>query len=115
VNNDITYEKLKSLLTYDPNTGIFIYNYRHGAWALKGSEAGRCDKDGYLIITINKKAYSAHRLAWLYMTGEHPKEFIDHKDGNKSNNKFENLREATSQLQVISVYKKLKIILSVQL
>ena len=62
-------------------------------WANK--TAGTTDKDGYCYIKIGKKIYSCHRLAFLMMTGKHPINEIDHIDGDKHNNKWSNLREAT--------------------
>jgi hypothetical protein len=57
--------------------------------------AGTPDKDGYICIKIDQKVYKAHRLAWLWMTGAWPIDEVDHKDLDKSNNRFDNLREAT--------------------
>lgn len=59
--------------------------------------AGNLLKDGYRAIQIEGKRYKAHRLIWKYHYGKDPKEFIDHIDGNRSNNNMENLREATRQ------------------
>ena len=100
----ITQEYLKSVLSYDPETGIFTWKYRQGligkkiSWNTRYSEkqAGTIDPVGYLGIAIEYKRYYAHRLAWLYMTGELPKKYIDHLNGNKSDNRFLNLREATN-------------------
>jgi hypothetical protein len=50
----------------------------------------------YVIIKYKYQRFFEHRLVWFYKTGTWPK-LVDHKDGNKSNNKFENLREATHQ------------------
>jgi len=100
----LTQEYLKSVLSYDPETGIFTWKYRQGligkkiSWNTRYSEkqAGTIDPVGYLGIAIEYKRYYAHRLAWLYMTGELPKKYIDHLNGNKSDNRFLNLREATN-------------------
>lgn len=59
--------------------------------------AGYIDNQRYRVIRIKGKLYQAHRLVWKYHYGKDPKEFIDHIDGNKSNNNMENLREATRQ------------------
>ena len=59
--------------------------------------AGHIGKDGYRRIQIERKLYKSHRLVWKYHCGKDPKEFIDHIDGNKSNNNIKNLREATRQ------------------
>lgn len=89
----ISAEKLKEFYFYCPNTGIFtrkkpILNFNIGD--ISGSKDGR----GYLRMSIDNQRYWAHRLAWLYMTGEYPNDAIDHIDGNKSNNSFNNLRLA---------------------
>lgn len=60
-----------------------------------GSPAGWRSTGGYYGITINDVKYLAHRLVWLYHTGHFPKMYIDHIDGNPSNNVIENLRECT--------------------
>ena len=90
----LTAKKLRSLLHYNPGTGVFIWLVaKKGHRA--GLPAGADHNRGYRTITVNGAAYLAHRLAWLYMTGEWPKHLIDHKDGDKKNNRWENLREAT--------------------
>jgi hypothetical protein len=61
-----------------------------------GAVAGCINKLGYTQIYIGNIAYLAHRLAWLYMTGEWPKDKIDHRDLCRSNNIFSNIREASS-------------------
>lgn len=92
----LTADELKSVIVYDPETGGFERKgRRHGRGA---SRIGNVRPDGYLLIRVNSKRYYAHRLAWLYMTGEEPPDFIDHVDGNPSNNAWGNLRPATPQL-----------------
>jgi hypothetical protein len=93
-HNDLTQEYLKSILSYDPETGLFIRLITSSSNAIKGDTAGYIH-DGYVNIKINGKAYKAHRLAWLYMTGEWPEDEIDHINGITHYNVWNNLREAT--------------------
>ena len=89
----ITQEYLKEILTYNKEAGIFTWKVNHTQKIRIGNIAGTLNKN-YILIQINKKKYSAHRLAWLYEYGNFPKHNIDHIDGNPSNNKISNLREA---------------------
>jgi hypothetical protein len=92
---ELTQEYLKSILCYDPETGIFTWiEHRQGTKGI-GSEAGTLRDNGYWVIGIDGKSYGAHRLAWFYETGKWPLEDVDHEDHNKINNKFSNLRLAT--------------------
>lgn len=91
----ITWEELKSILDYDPSTGVFTYKVRRGTRKFPGDEAGSLTLLGYVSIKINRKPYFAHRLAWLYQTGQWPKNQIDHKNRLKTDNRFENLRDVT--------------------
>lgn len=82
----LTQAILKSLLTYDPQTGVFT----------RGNRIAGCrDSFGYWRIRIEGKLYRAHRLAWLYTYGHWPKGDIDHINRVRHDNKIENLREAT--------------------
>jgi hypothetical protein len=97
-----TYEKqlfldqqtLKDLLIYDNETGVFTWKKARIGITV-GKVAGTIKPTGYIVILINKRLYRAHRLAWLYMTGNWPKHEIDHINGNRMDNRFCNLREAT--------------------
>jgi hypothetical protein len=60
-----------------------------------GKIAGNVKPTGYRLIFFRGKSYKAHRLAWLYMTGNQPQGEIDHIDGNRDNNTWGNLREVT--------------------
>lgn len=88
----ITQDYLKKLLTYSPQTGIFKWKY--DTFSKKGGSKSR---SGYVYLEIDSRSYSAHRLAWLYMTGELPPEHleIDHINRIRHDNRWENLRVVT--------------------
>lgn len=93
---------LKSILDYDAVTGVFTWRSRQSCvgrhWNTRyaGTIAGTSQPGSYVSIRVNKISYMAHHLAWLWMTGDWSKaDEIDHKDLNRSNNAWSNLREAT--------------------
>ncbi|QIO01832.1 homing endonuclease [Salmonella phage falkor] len=91
----LTQERLKEVLTYDPATGIFI-NLQSRGNKKAGSIAGTKDKDGYVVIRIDKLPYRAHRLAFLYMEGYMPVE-VDHDNRIREDNRWDNLLDASRQ------------------
>jgi hypothetical protein len=85
----LTQAELHSILHYDYLTGLFT--------RFKGHKiCGYMEKKGYIAICVKTKTYKAHRLAWLYVYGEMPKNQIDHINGIKDDNRIDNLREATA-------------------
>ena len=91
----LTHENLKKMFFYDPETGFFSRITPAGR-PTNRPHIGTPDKDGYLRTSIKGKRYSLHRLAFFYMTGTEAKNKIDHINGQKDDNKWSNLREATS-------------------
>jgi hypothetical protein len=87
-------ERLKKLLRYDAGEGVFKWNRSKGR-ARAGNVAGCADTYGYIVIRIDGCLYKAHRLAWLYVHGRWPDGLIDHINRNPSDNRIENLREAS--------------------
>lgn len=93
---ELTLERLKTLFVYATETGQFTRLVARGQYPA-GSIAGCISKaDGYVRIRVDDRTYSAHRLAYFYMLGEWPIFEMDHKNGNCADNRWENLRAATS-------------------
>ena len=90
----MTQEYLKSILRYNPGTGIFTRRKSTCRWK-KGEVAGSVNSEGYFAIRIKTKHYLAHRLAWLYVYGYFPEFNIDHINRDKTDNKICNLRHVS--------------------
>ena len=107
---EITQAYLKSILHYDPVTGIFTWKHRPASsfatprackiWNARfpGRRAGTTatEPDGYSRrkIGVNGKRHKEHRLAWVYMTGQQPPDEIDHINQDATDNSWKNLRDA---------------------
>lgn len=90
----LTQARLKELLNYDPQTGVFVWVSSNLSGTKKGDTAGAVDH-GYRTIQVDGKLIKAHRLAWLYVYGVFPKGKLDHRNRIRSDNRIDNLREAT--------------------
>ena len=93
--NSLSQKYLREALHYDPDTGIFTWKVATASCVKVGAEAGCVKNDGYRAIGMGGKSYKAHRLAWLYVHGEWPKEQIDHINHIRTDNRMENLRPAS--------------------
>lgn len=94
---ELTHSRLLSLLTYDPETGLFSWNVTRGR-SNAGSTAGSPHARGYLSIRVDLGRYLAHRLAWFYVHGEWPENQIDHINGIRTDNRIANLRDVTASV-----------------
>lgn len=94
----LTPDRLREVLHYEPLTGQFTWRETLSRRAKKGTKVGcLCKRELRIVLAVDGVQYLAHRLAWLYMTGEWPKGQIDHENGDPSNNIFTNLRNATGE------------------
>lgn len=90
----ITQSRLKSLLTYDAGTGKFCWRMKRQR-CTPGRVAGTPSYHGYTVIKLDGVSYKAHRLAWLYETGDWPASELDHINRARDDNRISNLRLAT--------------------
>jgi len=97
-------EELRALLHYDPKTGVLTWRARppiskankNFNARFAGKEAGTIESWGYRQLRVNGKLQMAHRVIWKIVKGEEPPDHLDHKDGKPSNNRWLNLRAASS-------------------
>lgn len=92
---------LEEIFIFDFDRGVLIWKERDGApdvwnrsWA--GKISGSKSKDGYINVGVNGKLYRAHRLIWKLIYGYDPN-FIDHINGDVSDNRLQNLRDVSHQ------------------
>jgi len=104
-------DELRKWWEYNPRTGEFLWKNvpsqtRGKSHARVGAQAGSVYPTGYRYLSVKGQYYRAGRLAWFFMTGEDPPGFIDHINGDKSDDRFENLRVADhSQNQANAKWK----------
>ena len=87
----VSVDRLRDLLTYDPLTGVLVWRVSRSK-AFAGAQAGARTSHGYMAIGIDGEKFRAHRVAWAMSHGDWPLHTIDHIDGDRLNNKLENLR-----------------------
>lgn len=93
----LTSDHLKSVLHYNPDTGIFVWLKSVSSGVKAGDIAGCINNNGYSQVYIKRKLYLAHRLAWFYFYGKWPDNQIDHINGKRTDNRIVNLRDVTNR------------------
>lgn len=120
----LTQEIVRELLDYNPISGRLVWKERDIKWfkhSLKrtqehtchhwnsrfsGKVAGHIGIENYWLIKLFGKSHKQHRIIWLWMTGEWPENDIDHKNRNRSDNRWANLREATRSQNRMNITKQ---------
>lgn len=94
--SDLTLERLREVLHYDPETGIFTWLVRKALWMKgAGNEVTCRGNHGYIDVRVDGKRFLGHRLAWFYMTGKWPLGQIDHINGIRGDDRWKNLRDVS--------------------
>lgn len=94
---ELTQERLQEVLSYDSETGVFRWKVRTSNRVKVGDKAG-AKFDGYLVIRVDGILHLAHRLAWFYHYGVWPSDVLDHKNRVRDDNRIDNLRDVTRQV-----------------
>lgn len=100
--SDLTAQRLRELLDYDAEAGLFTRKVWRGGTSRVGSVTGNkanCTL-GYCQISVDGRLYFAHRLAWLYVHGDWPKHNIDHINGVRNDNRIANLRDVDQRTNI---------------
>jgi hypothetical protein len=101
-----SHEHLKSILHYEPKTGK--WKWLVGKRGISVGKKAGCSRGIYTTIGIGKKLYYASNLAWFWMTGEWPAVGVDHKNRNKHDDRWNNLRLATYSQNNTNIYNPRK-------
>ncbi len=96
--DDLSAETVQLLFSYDAATGVLRHKRRHGV--IEGATAGTTNNRGYISVKVHQRSYLGHRVVWLIVTGVWPSKEIDHINGDKKDNRFCNLREASRRENV---------------
>ena len=94
--SNIDFNELKNCISYDPNTGLFIWTKKVNQKIPAGTIAGTPNTNGHIQIRFKGKRVFAHRLAWMFVYGSFPAGMIDHINRIRDDNRICNLRDVTA-------------------
>jgi hypothetical protein len=93
-SHTITQERAEQLFNHID--GVLYWKIKLHRGVVIGKEAGYIDENGYRVIGLEGQRYKRHQIVFLLHRGYIPKE-VDHRDKNRLNDRFSNLREVTHQ------------------
>ncbi len=94
----ITQARLKELLEYNKDTGLFYWKVKKQGIKQNNVAGHLSNSSGYIELRVDYKLYKAHRLVWLYVFGEFPKNEIDHLNHIRHDNRIDNLRDVSASV-----------------
>jgi len=106
MNTTLTYEEAAALFRYDSETGKLYWREDAARNVRAGDEVGGYHpRDKYRLVTYKRTQYLVHRIVWLLHTGQWPAMFIDHINGERTDNRVSNLREADHAINAQNVHR----------
>lgn len=91
---NLTVALLRERLQYDTETGALMWRVRPNGRVPANTQAGCIASTGYRVVRLGGRQWRAHRLVWLLVHGIEPVGDLDHIDGDRLNNRIQNLRES---------------------
>lgn len=91
----LTAARLREVLDYNPETGVFRWRVNRRGFVRAGDVAGTINGSGYRQIRVDRTIHNAARLAWLHVHGEFPPHEVDHRNLVRNDDRLVNLRPAT--------------------
>lgn len=95
-----TAERIREVFDYLPESGTLVWKHKTGRRVVIGSTAGHITPFGYISVAVDRIKYQAHRLIWLHQYGCWPSGDVDHINGNRSDNRLENLRDVSRRVNL---------------
>lgn len=100
-NSSLTASELREIFSLDPERGILIRK----SGRFRGAETRATDDGKYVRIRVGKSIFAVHRLIWLHVNGHWPTGFIDHINGDPSDNRLVNLRDVTHAMNIQNIQR----------
>lgn len=100
-----TYERVNEMLSYNSETGVFVWKVDRSGATKAGTEAGSIRSDGYRSIFIADRRYPASHIAWILTYGEWPNGILDHISRDRADDRIANLRLADKSQNAANCHK----------